>query len=91
MKLTPREIELARLIADGFAPSAAATESGLAPSSVRNRLKLIYRVLELNGPYSKVVRLAYFWNCELFQIGLKELGLIACTSSGRSPRESTSC
>ena len=43
-------------------------------------LNQVYCKLDIPGTeegFLPHLRLAYYWNCELFQVGLKELGLVA--------------
>ena len=47
-------------------------------STVKNQLQEIYRKLGIDPrDKSGMVKLAVYMNCELFQIGLKELGVAA--------------
>jgi DNA-binding NarL/FixJ family response regulator len=80
--LTPRQIEVARLLATrgiGSTNLHIAKRVGITERTVKAHLNGIYQKVEVphNGPYLKRVKLACLWNCELFQIGLKALGLVA--------------
>jgi DNA-binding CsgD family transcriptional regulator len=47
--LSPRECEVARLMADGHTYKQAAQQLGVAPSTVRNHLRAIFAVLGVNN------------------------------------------
>jgi len=69
---------VAKQLAEGLAGREIARNLGKTHRTVKLQLGNIYRKMNLSdrrvNPY---VKLAVWWNCELFQIGLKELGLSA--------------
>lgn len=66
------------MLADGIGPTEIAEETGMALQYVKNRLGKIYAMMQLNDPRVQPrIKVAEYWNCELFQIGLRELGLSA--------------
>lgn len=57
-RLTPRELELARLFAAGESHKAIAQRAGLAPATVRNHLRNIYAKLEIQHRVELIEALA---------------------------------
>jgi len=77
-RLTANESRIVGLIADGLGPTAIAQEKGTAVHTVKTQLTLVYLKLGLDDPsLHHYVRLGIYMNCELFRIGLQELGLSA--------------
>lgn len=82
-RLTASDLAVIRLLAEeglGAGDRELAEALGVATRTVKGRLTHIYA--KLGVPYYSDeghprVRLAYWWNCELFRIGAKELGLVA--------------
>ena len=75
--LTPTELNLASMVASGTGAAGIARQTGKDLMTVKNQLKVLYRKLGISSSDHAIrVKLAVYWNCELFQIGLKELGLI---------------
>lgn len=75
--LSTVEMQLATLAAEGLHAKEIATETGTAVQTVKNQLNRL--CMKLGVPryeYATRVKLAIYLNCELFQIGLKELGFI---------------
>jgi DNA-binding NarL/FixJ family response regulator len=81
-KLTPREMAVAGLVAEGFDGPMIAKELGIKSGTVKNYVHKVYCKLDFpasddwHGDELRI-KLAVLWNCELFQIGLRELGLTA--------------
>ncbi len=74
--LTPTELKIAALVADGLGQSEIVRRTGKCPTNVKNRLRAIYTKLQVDDPgFHPHVRLGVYLNCELFQIGLRELKL----------------
>lgn len=76
--LTPQQMRIASMVAEGLASTEIAAELGIARNTVKMHLSAIYRRLGLDHP-SLVphVRLGVYWNCELFQVGLQEISAVA--------------
>ena len=75
-RLTPTEFLLASLVAQGLGPKHIALHRGANLQNVKNQLRRLYAKLDLTPHPRPGVKLAVYWNTELFQIGLRELGLI---------------
>jgi DNA-binding NarL/FixJ family response regulator len=81
-RLTPLETSVASMVAQGWAASDIAETSGRRTQSVKNMLSRIYEKLGVHDRDGwPRVKLGIYWNCELFQVGLHALGLIAENSS----------
>ena len=83
MKLTPRLRDVAALIALGWDTEAIAKELNISARMVRTYRSRIYATLEIPNPNHvwqrssrQRIMLAKWWGCELFQVGMKELGLL---------------
>lgn len=74
--LTPIEVRVAALAAEGYGSTEIAEEVGTSVQTVKNQLGMVYRELDVPRNDLARIKLAVWWNCELFQIGLKELGLV---------------
>jgi DNA-binding CsgD family transcriptional regulator len=80
-RLTPSEVVVIRLLAEeglGARDAELAEALGVCTRTVKAHLNRIYGKLDV--PYYSDeghprVRLAYWWNCELFRIGATELGI----------------
>ena len=70
--LTPRETECAILIADGLKDRDIADAMHVQVDTVK---KFVHDVMVKTGTFNRV-QLAVDWNCELFQIGMRELGIL---------------
>jgi DNA-binding CsgD family transcriptional regulator len=70
--VTHAEVTAIREIANAFTDPEIAQKLGISQPATKARLA---RVFEKLGVRSRV-QLAVYWECELFQIGLRELGLI---------------
>lgn len=78
VRLTKSEARTVRWLAEGMGPTEIAKVSHRHLQTVKTRLFFIYTKLGLNdSERHRRVLLAVYLNCELFQIGLKELGLAA--------------
>lgn len=75
--LTPAETHIAGLVAEGLSQRGIARKLNKAVWTVKSHLGRIYQKLDLHYregvPH---VKLAVYWNCEPFQIGLRELDLL---------------
>ena len=83
--LSPREKDVVRLLVEeglGATTGEIAQELGISERTVKAYLSRIYYKFgvplqeEMGMPR---IRLAYWWNCELFQLGLKETGILAAS------------
>ncbi|HET9320389.1 MAG TPA: LuxR C-terminal-related transcriptional regulator [Bryobacteraceae bacterium] len=75
--LSPVEQRLASMVAEGFPNKEIADEVGTSVQTVKNQLsKLCAKLGVPRYEYATRVKLAVWLNCELFQIGLKELGFV---------------
>jgi|SRR5580658_8611986 DNA-binding NarL/FixJ family response regulator len=76
LELTREELRVTALLGEGFHVKDIAQELRKAARTVKGQLRSVYIKLGLMDerrlPY---VRLAVWWNCELFQLGLRELGM----------------
>lgn len=79
-RFTKRQIDVWRLIAEGFDGPSAAKQLGISHSAVKGHIGRILDILTAYG--TSVTRrnphviLAVCWQSELFRIGLKELNLL---------------
>lgn len=69
--LAPREIEVASLIAQGYRSHTIAEKLNLSQNTTRHYA----RVIRKKTLCKSNLKVAVYWNCELFQIGLEELGI----------------
>jgi len=75
--LTPEELRIASLMGTGYGATGIAEETRKNLGTIKNHLSSVYRKLGVpHADYSTRTKLAVWWNCELFQIGLQELGLV---------------
>ena len=72
---TVKELRIASLLSRGLSAAEIAAEIGTTKQTVKNRLRAIYAKLHMVAPNARV-KFAIYWNCELFQIGLREVGLL---------------
>lgn len=83
MKLTNQEIRVSALVAQGCDSHAIAAELSIRPGTAKQHRARVYRKLGIDSEktwrhaFQQQLKLAFWWECELFQIGLKELGLVA--------------
>ena len=79
MRLSPTEKKIAEKLAEGWDVASIAKEFGTQPGTVRQQLARVYCKLDIpwDGRGAQQMKLALFWNCELFRIGLAELKLVA--------------
>lgn len=76
--LSPTQVQIAALVAEGAHLRDITEARRSSMSTVKNQLQEIYRKLGIDPrDKSGMVKLAVYMNCELFQIGLKELGVAA--------------
>ena len=75
-KLTPRRLKVVECILNGLKEGEIEDALCMSPSTLKEHFVGIFNLLGLDPSRHQRVQLVYFWNCELFQIGLKELGLI---------------
>jgi hypothetical protein len=74
VRLTPTDRKVAALVGEGFDIPMTAKEMGWSRSTVKHYRTRIFERLEIpGGTRDPHVVLGVYWNCELFQIGLKEL------------------
>ena len=77
-ELTPKELLVAALASEGYGATEIARETGTTVQTIKNQLGKLCRKLDVpRYDYATRVKLAVWWNCELFQIGLQELGLVS--------------
>ena len=69
-KLTATEYHVAGMVAQGIGPTEIARHTGISLHGVKMHLQRIYRKLGIVAGQPHV-KLAVYWNCELFQIGLR--------------------
>lgn len=71
-------VRFASMLANGLGPKGIADETGMSLQYVKNCLSKMYALMQLNDPrLLPRVKVAEYMTCELFQIGLRELGLAA--------------
>lgn len=70
--LTVYEIRVIDQLAKGYRDRRIAEELGYSADFARH---LLHNAFEKTGCFSRI-ELALNWHCELFQIGLRELGII---------------
>jgi len=91
-RLTALELATMRAFAErglGGGARELAEEFGITSHTVKQRLQRIYEKLEvpsLDSGFLPHILLAYWWNCELFQVGLRELGLLTIEPLPLKPR-----
>ncbi len=72
MQLSPRETQVAALIAAGYDNSMIAKQLGVGLRTVKMYAANVYAKVGIpfRGRGTSRTRLGVWWNCELFQIGL---------------------
>lgn len=58
MNLTPRELEISRLVAQGYEYKAIADKLGVSLCTIKARMRYVYARLRIDGKFSKRVKLA---------------------------------
>lgn len=74
-KLNATEIRTIHLSSLGMSPRKIAKLIGVHPDYPRQVLARVCRKIEIVGDHKRE-RVALYWNCELFRLGLKEKGLL---------------
>jgi DNA-binding NarL/FixJ family response regulator len=78
--ITPRQLQAVELLARrGLTNQQIAQELGIRPGTVKFFLGQVFALLNIPTAegFRGRQRLTYLWNCELFQTGMRELGLVA--------------
>lgn len=74
-RLTNSEIEVLDFLAQNGKNHVAIGDAlGKSPLTVRNQVQGAAEKLNINGRH-RLLTIMRYWRCELYQIGLKELGL----------------
>jgi DNA-binding CsgD family transcriptional regulator len=78
---TEKERRVAQLVSEGCNSNDIARELGIPRQSVRNCRASLYLKCDIlrgdtawQGHFRQQILLGFYWSCELFQIGLRELG-----------------
>lgn len=81
--LKPEDLAVIKGICDGLPNVEIGKRLGIGTRTVKGRLTRIYKILDINWPSEhergfdhRRVILACRWHCELFQVGLRELGIL---------------
>jgi DNA-binding CsgD family transcriptional regulator len=72
-KLTPGEVNLMNLISEGHSIGEAGASLGYGYESTK---RVLGAAREKMGIEREVVQQIVYWNCELFQKGLRELNML---------------
>lgn len=78
--VTERERQVAELMAEGCDVHMIAQELRISLGMVKQYRVRLYRKLGISPggkDYRQQITLGFWWSCELFQTGMRELGLVA--------------
>ena len=85
LKLSPREIEIARCILDDCKETAIASELGISPHTVRTHVERLYRKMGVRSRVEFVVRLVDEYLRLVREAGSRLPPICADHSAGRCP------
>lgn len=85
VELTTSEEEVLSLLSRGYCTKEIGIRMEISARTVKSYLARIYFKLGVDPEKLHChIRVATWWNCELFQIGLRELGMISGNELSRA-------
>jgi DNA-binding NarL/FixJ family response regulator len=76
--LSSRQLQAIQLTIEGYTERDMAEAMGICLRTAKQHLYMAFDRLGIATIESHArIRLAVYWNCELFQVGLKDLGIVA--------------
>jgi DNA-binding CsgD family transcriptional regulator len=90
--LSQTQVKILELVAEGESNAEIAAKLGCTPSTVKQGISRAGHMFGVDGELWHVrVKLGWYWSCELFRLGCKELGLMPIPLEGKPCASSLPC